>query len=161
MQCRKTQELLKADYLDGEINQREEKQIKEHLARCSECRRIEKELQVQHMLFQKTKQPQVPERVWQNIRDAIVTERLNKESSVSSSILQRLRESILAPRPVFAIAGALTAIIFVVIFAGAIIQKKQSFSKENSGESVVGYNLNDENEDLLYTLGTNIEEYFL
>jgi len=161
MQCRKTQELLKADYLDGEINQREEKQIKEHLAKCPECRRLEKELQVQHMLFQKTKQPQVPERVWQNIRDAIVTERLNKESSVSSSILQRLRESILAPRPVFAIAGVLTAIIFVVIFAGAIIQKKQSFSKENSGESVVGYNLNDENEDLLYTLGTNIEEYFL
>ena len=161
MRCKKIQELLKSDYLDGEVNQREERQISEHLAKCQECQRLEKELQGQRMVFEKAKRQQVPEGVWQNIRDTIVTEQLNEESRVSRGILERLRAFLFPPRPVFAIAGALAAIIFAVIVAGAIIQKKQSFSKENSAESIAGYNLNGESTDLLYTLGTNIEEYFL
>lgn len=161
MRCKKIQELLKADYLDGEVNQKELQYIKEHLAECPECSRLEKELQNQRMLFQKAKRPQVPERVWQNIRDAIMTECLNQESGLGRRILERFRESIFAPRPVFALASALTAIILLVIFAGSVIQKRQALSKENAQESIAGYSLNGESQDLLYDLGTNIEEYFL
>jgi predicted anti-sigma-YlaC factor YlaD len=161
MRCKNIRELLKSDYLDGAISQTEEQLIKEHLANCPQCLRLEKELQTQHMLFQKAKPQQVPGRVWQNVRDTIVAGYLNQESSVSRGILKRLRESIWAPRPVFALASALTVIIFVVIFAGILIQKRQSFSIENGGESVADYRLNGESEDLLYGLGTNVEEYFL
>lgn len=161
MQCKIIQGLLKSDYLDGEVNQREQRHIKDHLTQCSGCRRLEEELQTQRMLFQKAKRMQAPERLWQNIRDTIVTERLNQESSVSPGILRRLRELIWAPRPVFALASVLTAVFFVAFFAGAIIQKRQSSGKENGGESLADYRLNGESENLLYDLGTNVEEYFL
>lgn len=161
MQCRKIQGLLKSDYLDDEVNPRKQQLIKKHLEQCLVCRRLEEELQASRILFQNAKRQQVPERVWQNIHDAIVTERLNQDNSVSHRILQRLRESILAPRPVFTLSSALMAIILIVVFAGAIIQKRQTLSKENNGESVAGYSLNDESGDLLYDLGTNVEEYFL
>ena len=149
MQCRKIQELLKSDYLDGESKQRELRDIKEHLEQCPECSRLEKELQGQRMLFQKVKRQQMPERVWQNIRDTIVEKRLHQESSI------------FAPRPLFAFAGALTALIFMVIFAGDVIQKNQPLNKLNGEEIIAGYGLNGESEDSLFTLGTDIEEYFL
>ncbi len=161
MQCRKIQELLKADYLDGELNPREQQYIKEHLVRCPQCRRLEEKLYAQHMIFQKVKRQQVPERVWQNISDAIVMQRLNQESSVNRGIFERLRDAILAPRPVFALASAVTVIIFVLVFAGNFIQKRQSFSKVNGGENIIEYNFNIESEDFVYDLGTNIEKYFL
>ncbi len=161
MRCPKIQDLLKADYLDGEATGREQQHIVEHLKMCPQCRRLEKELQGQRLLFQKANQYKPPEHVWQNIREAIVTEAINQESRVSRGMLQRLRESMFAPRPVFALASAITAIIFVVIFSTAIIQKKQQLNLENSGEIFAGYSLNGENGDLLYDLGTNIEEYFL
>lgn len=161
MRCKKIRELLKSDYLDGAISQTEEQLIKEHLANCPQCLRLEKELQTQHMLFQKAKRQQVPGRVWQNVRDTIITERLNHDSKASRGILERLRELLWGQRPVFALAGAFTVIIFVVIFAGIHIQKKQSVSKESNIEMVADYSINGGNEDLLYDLGTNVEEYFL
>ena len=36
MQCKKIQELLKTDYLDGEANPQEEQFIKQHLKQCPE-----------------------------------------------------------------------------------------------------------------------------
>jgi predicted anti-sigma-YlaC factor YlaD len=154
-------ELLRSDYLDGEISRNEQQYIEEHLAQCLECRRLEKELQAQRMLFQKAKRQRAPERVWQSIRDVIIEERINQESSVNRGVLRRLRDLILTPKPLFVLASAVTAIIFVAIFTGTIIQKTQSFNKENGGESFADYRLNGESEDLLYGLGTNIEEYFL
>jgi predicted anti-sigma-YlaC factor YlaD len=160
MRCKRIQELLKSAYLDGEVSQGEQLYVKEHLAQCSPCRRLEKELQEQHRLFQKAKQHPVPERVWQNIRDTIITERLPQESGVGLRIPQWLRE-LWAPRPVFALASVLTVVVFVAIFAGVIIRKGQYASKYNGSEAIAEYRLNLESEDLFYTLGTNIEEYFL
>ncbi|MCX5656812.1 MAG: hypothetical protein NTZ48_01040 [Candidatus Omnitrophica bacterium] len=161
MQCRKIREVLKTDYLDGEVNVRKQQIIDEHLVQCPECRKLGKELQAQRLLFQKANRQQVPERLWQNIHNAIVEEGLNRETSVNRGVLWRLRESIWSPRPVFALAGALMVIIFVVVFAGTLIQKGQSLGKENGGEMVADYNLNVESGDLIYDLGTGIEEYFL
>ena len=161
MQCRKIQELLKSDYLDSQTNQEEQLYVKEHLAQCPDCRRLEKELLTQRRLFQKAKPQHPPERVWQNIRDTIVTERFNQDSSLSRGFLERLSGLIRARRPVFALASVLAAIIFVVVLAGTIIHKEESLSKVNGGESLAEYRLNGANEDLLYSLGTNVEEYFL
>ena len=161
MRCKQIQGLLKSDYLDGEAGQREERQIKEHLAHCPDCRGVEKELQAQRMLFQKAEQQPVPERVWQNVRDVIVTERLNQESGANRGIIRQLKESTMVPRPVFVLAGALTVIILVLALSGTFIQKNQSLSKVNIAESIVGYSLNGESGDFSYDLGTNIEEYFL
>jgi predicted anti-sigma-YlaC factor YlaD len=161
-QCKKIQELLKTDYLDGEVSPKEEQFIKEHLKQCPECSGLEKELQVHRMLFQGVKRKQVPERIWYNIRDAIVTQRLNQEEvALSRGILERLRDFIFTRRPVFALTTSLSVIILLAVIATTFIQSKVSLSKQNAAESIVGYSLNGENGYVLYDLGTSIEEYFL
>lgn len=161
MQCRKIQELLKADYLDNEISPDVQHDIDEHLKQCAQCRKLEKELQAQRLLFKNAKQEKVPERLWQNIRDSIMSEQPNQERSLSHGFLRRLRELALAPRPAYALVSAFTAVIFVLVFAGAVIQKRQNFSKQSGAEAITEYSVNGESDNLLYGLGTNIEEYFL
>jgi predicted anti-sigma-YlaC factor YlaD len=161
MRCKEIQELLKADYFDGESSSKQQGQIKEHLGRCAQCRKLEAELQSQRLLFQKVKQ-EVPARVWDNIRDAIITEGLNQERGLSAGVLDWLRRNLFAPRPAFALASALTVIIFALFFAGSLMQKRQSLSRQTSAEeAIVGYSLNGEGNGSLYDLGTDIEEYFL
>ena len=162
MRCRKIQELLKTDYLDGEVSQKQEQEIKEHLARCPKCRQLEEELQSQRRLFQKAKQQKVPERVWHNIRDAIITEGLNEEESLSAGVFERLRKYLFAPKPAFVLATNLAVAIFFAFLAGVFIQKKQSLSKENIPETDIAvYSLSSASDVSLYELGTDIEEYFL
>lgn len=147
--------------MDGEINREDQLHIREHLAQCPECRRLEEELRTHRALFENAKQREVPDRVWQNIRDGIIAERLNQEGSVSRGILERLKESILSPRPVFAFTSVFAVILCVAIFTGVLIQKRQAVSNKNGGEGIAGYSINGESQDTLYDLGTNIEEYFL
>ena len=161
MQCKKIQELLKTDYLDGEVNPQEEQFIKEHLKQCPGCSRLEKELQAQRMLFQGAARKQVPERVWHNIRDAIVAQRLNLRKSLSPGILERLKGLIFTRRPVFALATSFSVLILLAVVTATFIQGKVSLSKQNAAESIAGYSLNGENGYVLYDLGTSIEEYFL
>ena len=162
MGCRKIQELLKTDYLDGEVSQKQEQDIKEHLACCRKCRQLEEELQSQRALFQKAKQHKVPEGVWHNIRDAIIREGLNEEQGLRAGVFDRLRNYLFAPKPAFVLATTLAVAIFFAFLSGVFIQKKQSLSKENIPEGDIAvYSLSSTSDASLYELGTDIEEYFL
>jgi predicted anti-sigma-YlaC factor YlaD len=161
MRCKKAQELLKSDYLDGETNPGEMRNIAEHLEQCSKCRSVEKELQAQRMFFQEAKREQPPDHVWQNIRNAIIEESLDQDNQLRAGIFERLREFLWPPRPIFALASALTVVVFIAVLAGVIIQKRQLFNAGNGGESFTEYRLNDDSEVALSGLGTGIEEYFL
>ncbi|MCU0666951.1 MAG: zf-HC2 domain-containing protein [Candidatus Omnitrophica bacterium] len=161
IRCGKIQELLKTDFLDGQLNPREKQSIDGHLKQCPECRSLVKELQAQRALFQSAESKQIPERVWENIRGAIITERLNREEGLSLGAIKRLRDLLFKRRPAFILATSFSAIIiFAVIFTG-LIQNKMALSKQEAAESLAGYSLSAENGYLLNGLGTNIEEYFL
>jgi len=161
MRCKKVQELLKSDYLDGETASGETRDIAEHLEQCLECRSVEKELQAQRMFFKEAKRQQPPDRVWQNIRKAIVEESLEQDNQLRAGIFERLREFFWPPRPIFTLASAITVVVFIAVLAGVIIQKRQLFNIANSAESFTEYRLNGGNEVALSGLGTGIEEYFL
>lgn len=161
MRCKKIQELLKSDYLDGETNPGERRDIAEHLEQCLECRSVEQELQAQRRFFQEAKRQQPPDHVWQNIRNAIVEESSDQDNQPRAGILERLREFFWPPRPIFALASAITMVVFIAVLAGVIISQGQFFNKENGGESFTEYRLNGDNELTLSGLGTGIEEYFL
>ena len=161
MQCKKIQELLKADYLDKETGRQEEQFIKEHLARCASCSWLEKELQAQRVLFQGLKPKQAPERIWNNIRDVILTEHLKQKEAPTPGILERLMDLMFARRPVVVLASVLSVIIMFAVFTNVTLQRQASLSKQNAAESIAGYSLNDKNGYVLDDLGTNIEEYFL
>jgi predicted anti-sigma-YlaC factor YlaD len=161
MRCDRIQGLLKSDYLDGQATAKEKQAVLEHLKQCPQCRQMEKELLAARQVLQTAKEQQPPERLWQNIRQAIITERLNAQEVAHKSVWERLRDLIWAPRPVFAVASALTAAIFIAIFAGLIIQNRLSISRLDSALSVIEYRTNGETEQLMNGFGTNVEEYFL
>ncbi|TRZ49802.1 hypothetical protein D4Q80_01370, partial [bacterium] len=156
------QESLKADYLDGELSQREQEQIREHLGRCLGCRKLQEELESQRMLFKQAgRVSEVPARVWQNIRDTIISGRLNEESRARGGILERLRDSLWQPRPALALASVFAVLILAVVLTGTFIRREQSLSSENEAQTLAAYSLSSDNGDLIYDLGTNVEEYFL
>lgn len=161
MRCRKIQRLLKSDYLDSELSQKEEKAVKEHLSGCLECRRIEEELKAQRVIFRDSQPKPVPEQIWHNIHSSILKEDLIPESSVFGSLIQRLKEAIFSPRPVFATATVLAVLVFALVFGRSLMQRKESADNNNRTELISEYNLNGESGVFIYTLGTNIEEYFL
>jgi anti-sigma factor RsiW len=162
IQCKKIQELLQTDYLDQETDQQEERFITEHLKQCSACSQLEKKLQAQRLLFQGVKRQPVPERIWSNISDAIITERLKPQKGFISGILERLRGLIFLPRPAMVLATSLFSVIIIfAFFANVAIQKQVLLSKQNTAEGIAGYSLNSKNGYVLYDLGTSIEEYFL
>ena len=158
MLCKKIEELLKSDYLDGRLSGSEEKDVNEHLLHCPQCSKLKEALESQRAIFRNTRREEVPEQVWQNIRNTIITERLNEHDIVHSRVFNRLRDLLWQPRPVFALASAFAAIILVVVFTESHIQKKQVLS--NGVGIIAGYRINSESENTLPNLGTNIEEYF-
>lgn len=160
MLCARIQEILKTDYLDGELNPQEERRILEHLKQCPGCQALEKELRTQSSLFKEAKQQQVPERLWQNIRDSIYSQGLTQEQGMIRGIAERLKGLIFMPRPAFALAGALSVVILVVFLAGSIIQKERYTHQEEEAAFAL-YSQNGENGDQALGLGTSIEEYFL
>jgi anti-sigma factor RsiW len=162
MRCFEIQELLKADYLDGEVNQEQEQFIKKHLIACPSCRRLEEALRLQRALFQQFRQQEAPERIWRNIRQAIMTERLNQEESSGAGILERLKNFFFAPRPVYVLARTLSVIIFIAFFAGVIIHKVPFFGmQENGNADLIAYGTTNIGDNLISDFGTSIEEYFL
>lgn len=158
MRCKEIQELLKTDYLDNEVGQDQKRLIKEHLAACPHCRGIEEVLLSQRVTFQKLKQQEVPEHLWQDIREKIITERLNQEERFGFGVFERLRNYLFAPKLVFVLARALTVVIFVALFAGIFLQRG-SFVYQDTPNGV--YSLTSMKNDILDDFGTNIEEYFL
>ncbi len=148
MGCKNIQELLKSDYLDGELGPTQEQVVREHLLKCPTCRQLESRLKAQRELIMSAKKDAPPERVWQNIRRAITAERAGEE------------KWLFMPRPVFALATALTAIICVIVLAGAII-RIQPFYAGNGEDILSVYTLNGETSESPSNLGTDIEEYFL
>ncbi|MFH0839845.1 MAG: anti-sigma factor [Candidatus Omnitrophota bacterium] len=159
MDCKNIQELLKSDYLDGELRPARKQLVREHLLKCPACRELLARLKTQRGLIMSAKKEIPPERVWHNIRRAITTERTGEESKLRS-LLERLRERFFMPRPVFAVATALAAIICVVFVAGAITRTRPFYA--GNGEDIFTiYTLNGESSDSLNDFGTAIEEYFL
>jgi hypothetical protein len=162
MKCKKIQELLNTDYLDQEADQRQEQLVKEHLAQCPICSELEKKLQTARRLFQEVKPTAVPERVWGNIRDAIIAERLKQNEFPISSFLERLRDLIFVRRPAVVLATSFfSVIILFAFFANVVIHRQVSLNKQIAAEGIAGYSLSSQNGYVLDDLGTKIEEYFL
>jgi predicted anti-sigma-YlaC factor YlaD len=158
MRCKKIQELLKTDYLDGVVDLARKVLIQQHLAQCSDCRAIEKDLISQRDLLKSVKDNPVPDQIWRNIRQAIVDERLAQSNKASFEFLSWIGKIIFPPRPIFVLASAFTMVIFIL---AAVFFYKQQASKIILAEGIGGYEFSEDNSDFIYDLGTNIETYFL
>jgi anti-sigma factor RsiW len=161
MKCSEVAELLKSDYLDGEVSPEISREVKAHLAECPECWKLEQEIAAGRGVFQKTRRLVPPERVWQNIRSAIAGENEEQDDPAGPGVIERLKLFIWPPKPVFAWSGALTVLIVAAIVSGGIWQNIRLAAKSHDADILADYSLNAENSEHLASLGTNIEEYFL
>jgi predicted anti-sigma-YlaC factor YlaD len=156
MRCKEIQKLLATDYLDKEINEKALREIELHLENCPACRGLAEELKEQRRLLRETKLEPAPERVWLNIRDTIIAERMEKERA-RRGILGWLENLIPRRHPVFALATTLTAVIFFLVVAGVFMQKKQAANPK--AEEI--YGVGPDSGSVIYSLGTAVEDYFL
>ena len=159
MDCKRIQELLATDYLDGRLSLPELKTVREHLAGCPSCAALEKELLAQREIFQQSKRASVPPEIWHNISSKIIIERLRKEQQ--AMLWERLIGMIRRPRPVFALASIFAVMIMVAAFSGIILRQRPAEKQEGAQQAASVYGLRPVNGEVISDLGTNIEKYFL
>jgi len=160
MRCKKAQDLLMTSYLDGLGAEKEQLEVKKHLTVCLSCRELEEQVLAEHKVLQHAKAFKVPDHLWQNIQNRIISEGL-KEHPVG--VLESLKRYIFNPRPAVILTGALTVLIMVAFFSGTAIQKKQLAMEENNIEKAIVYyySLSSDKDEGIYDFGSRVEEYFL
>ncbi len=166
MKCKKVKELILTDYLDGQANEEQKKNIEKHLSNCELCR--EYVLAVRKTAFNpfiNAERQNPPEAVWHKIKEQIKDEQLQGLTMPFADLVRRIKSFAFAPKPALAFAT-----IVIVIFVAVIIMKLPS---ENS--EVVKVDTEKQIECMNYLLGvfdqdsmtenndfgTSIEEYFL
>jgi hypothetical protein len=80
MECKKIQELLLTDYIDGEANDALKNEVERHINICHTCRQFERDLlKTAIEPLRKAKESKPPDLVWNHIKEALGKEALGKD----------------------------------------------------------------------------------
>lgn len=155
--CKKFQDLILTDYIDGEFDQSAKAELDAHLAECADCRRLAQEVKRDSVApFESLEREAVPGDLWASIKERISSER----PSPSSEFIGRLTRAL---SPQWAPAFVLTTLIVIgVLFYNQRIEQRQV--KEGGEEEYLAYVLSETDVSLSADdegLGTPIEQYFL
>ncbi len=151
MNCKKIQELLMADYIDGEANEKMRQVIFNHLSACSECRQIKETLKQDVIDPLKAAEKQhPPDFVWENIKSGIIKERQYVPERIGFKIL----------KPAF-VVPAVAVVILILVFIGGFPLKGNGKLDSYMVEQVEFIRALDSNGIEADGLGTSIEEYLL
>lgn len=164
MNCKKTQELILTDYIDGQMARKPKSLIDQHLASCHACQgylnSIKKEVVTPFVNAPKV----VPDAfLWTQIKKTIEDrQREHLEQSFIPDFWERLRAAVHIPRPAFALATVATLVFMVGITSQLVINNQ--IMKINAQDQVMYLSslidepagTNNGND-----LGTPIEKYFL
>ena len=161
MNCNRIKGLI-SSYIDGELNQALQKEIKQHLNTCDQCRQLEAELR--RMVIEplkKSEKLKIPHEAWDQVRAYIEKRRAKRRLPDLSSIF-------IFPLPIRRPAFALAA--FAVILIIGILLTRLPFIRQIP----VNTYLEEQAEYLIYLsgeaeefytdeidFGTAIERYFL
>jgi anti-sigma factor RsiW len=160
MKCDRVKELLFTDHTDGEIKANSREAVKRHIAKCQECREIEKNVMRMREAFHDMRPVEPPAYLWPRIKEAVSIKEA-KKPAVSVNILGTLKDFVFAPRYVFARATAAALVILVMVFAGFAIQRHYMTSEISYQDEIGISSLEMNGSDASYNMGTAAEEYFL
>ncbi len=167
MKCRKVRDLILTDYLDGQANEEQKKNVEKHLASCKLCN--EYELAVKKAAFDpfiNAERQNPPEAAWHKIKEQIEEEQ--QRPGITSSfadLVRRINPFVYVPKPALAVA-TIVIVLFVVVAIIKLPSENIEVVKLDSDNQIecMNYLLEvfdldsmTENNDL----GTSIEEYFL
>ena len=162
MDCKKAQDLILTDYLDGSMTDDEKRALEAHFVKCSRCRAVAetagKEIAGQ---FNKAERISPPESVWQNLREAIGREKIAVARSPVADFLEKLRSLRVSPRPVFATATVAAAVLVAVVIARLPVQNRIAVSDYLDEQATFLTSLQADANGAYEDLGTSIEEYLL
>lgn len=159
MKCRKIQDLIRADYIDGELSERLKKEVEEHLAVCRECSEyaeVVKATAVEPLRDSEIIAP--PERVWNGIKENIYTD--ERAQSPLAEWTDRLREVFTVRRPVLAAAVSVVMIFAVLFFWRTSVNRQAQLNSYLEGQMEALFYI-DTNGNGYDDLGTGIEEFFM
>ncbi len=123
MNCKKIQELIITDYIDQQLPTNKQEEIKTHIKNCPECLEFESTVRTKAMkVFKETTSVKTPDYIWNNIQ-----EKINSKETIGFTELlkNKLANLFVLPKPAYAIAGALTAILLITPF---FIIKQDTFN---------------------------------
>ena len=104
MNCKKIQELLMTDYIDGELNEKMQASILEHLATCDRCKRFEENLKEKVINPLKSVEKQYPPYfVWENIKNRIIKDRQSVSEKIDIVVTSKLSSIFKTLKPAFAV----------------------------------------------------------
>lgn len=163
MKCKKIKDLLLTDYIDGQINSDLKRRIDEHLSRCQDCRDFAAQLNSTVIKpFRESTLVEPPYAVWQGIKEEITPQR-EYEQGLFRRLRDNLKHIFTAPKPVFAMATALTLIIAAFIFTQVPFNGKKATNNYLQEQiDFLGYlEISEDYTNGYMSLDTAIEEYFL
>jgi len=165
MKCNRVRELIMTDYRDREVDAGAKEEVLAHLTWCSECRALEKRLNLVSSRLRSAKRPVPPERVWTNIRARISEEKpaffrpLISPAPAVNVLWDRIRSLVLTPR---FLAGKLAlAAVMVAVVIGVYAHIQRGGHAALFGEEALIMTASESADDLNYDLGTDVEKYFL
>ncbi|MBF0570310.1 MAG: zf-HC2 domain-containing protein [Candidatus Omnitrophica bacterium] len=165
MNCKRVQEFIKTDYIDGRMGDKQKSVIDQHLVHCHGCEvfLISIKKAVNPL---KNVQEIVPDKIlWAQIKQTIHEEQLQKvQESAIPDFWEKLRWAVHIPRPVFALA-TVVMLIFMVGLPNQLAINTQSVKVNGQGQAEYLISLLNEPVDIGANngndLGTPIEKYFL
>ena len=165
MTCKKIQEIILTDYLDGQLDGKQRSLLGRHLAKCRGCEKFSI-YAIKNIagLFTNAERLIPSEIIWRRIKGSIEASKREKPGLVTR-FFERLKGALYIPKPATIFVTALTFIL-VIGLIGALYIGNQKRLLYNSQKTIQD---NDYYEELLsdtYTVkdmgfGTAIEENFL
>ncbi len=158
MNCEKIKELILTDFTDGCLSEELQRQVRQHLNSCANCKEYAKTLRNAAIEpFKNAQKINAPDYLWYRIKDSIASQ---KPKPAFSGLFENL-QLLFHPKPAFALATIAVAVIIAsVLFMPYLRGKDINLYLKDQMDFVshLGQNGNGSSE---INLGTSVEELLL
>lgn len=115
MNCKKIQEFIITDYIDGQVEGKQKSFIDQHLSQCPACSGYLSSIRKAAVNPFVNVPKDVPDQLlWARIKETIEVEQQHQlEASLKPNFWERLKTSVHIPRPAFALATFVTMIFMI------------------------------------------------
>lgn len=126
MKCKKIQELLLADYLDGETDEVTTNEVNGHMAVCTACRQFEQTVHdAARKPFACARRIKPPETVWNRVQEAIASGESSRRKGFPARLQDMLRHIFAVPKAAFSVLiVAVAALVMMVILSDFHLNRK-------------------------------------
>lgn len=161
MNCKKIQELLITDYIDGEMNAKMRKDILNHLATCNKCKQFEENLKQKAITpFKAADRQHPPDYIWENVKNRITKDEQTISEKIDITVMNKLSGIFKTLKPAFAVSAAAITILMIVLVVRFPLTGNGKLDTYIAEQAEFMVNL-DSDESGVNGLGTSIEEYLL